>query len=150
MAIGDRVAVIDGGRLRQLWTPEEVYHQPIDTFVAGFVGSPSMSFLRGEVAAREVHLSAGSLPVPPQIRAGPVTVGVRPHDWHVVPTAGMHGVVEACERHGDHTFATVNLGSDRITMRFDEEQPAVGHTVEIWTRRFHLFGSTGRTIAHVG
>ena len=73
MAIADRIAVIDGGRLRQLGTPDEIYHEPVDMFVAGFVGSPSMSFLRGEVSGREVHLSAGSLPVPPQTPSGPVT-----------------------------------------------------------------------------
>ena len=121
-----------------------------DTFVAGFVGSPSMSFLRGEVSGREVHLSAGSLPVPPQTPSAPVTVGVRPHDWHRVPTAGLHGFVAALERHGDYSFAIVDLGSDQIVMRFDEDQPALGDELEIWTRRFHLFGSTGRAIAHMG
>ena len=150
MAVADRIAVVDGGRLRQLGTPDEIYHEPTDMFVAGFVGSPSMSFLRGEVSRREVHLSAGSLPVPPQTPAGPVTVGVRPHDWHLVPTAGIHGAVAALERHGAHSFADVDLGSDRIVMRFDEDEPAVGDVVEIWTRRFHLFGSTGRATAHIG
>jgi len=150
MAVADRIAVIDSGRLRQLGTPDEIYHEPVDTFVAGFVGSPSMSFLRGEVSGREVHLSAGSLPVPPQTNSGPVTVGVRPHDWHLVPTAGMHGVVAALERHGAHSFANIDLGSDQIVMRFDENEPGIGDEVEVWTRRFHLFGSTGRAIAHVG
>jgi ABC-type sugar transport system ATPase subunit len=150
MAIGDRIAVIDGGRLRQLGTPDEIYHKPVDTFVAGFVGSPSMSFLRGEVSGREVHLSAGSLPVPPQTRPGPVTVGIRPHDWDRVPTAGMLGTVTALERHGDYAYAQVDIGSDQIVMRFDEDQPVAGDALEIWARRFHLFGSNGRAIAHVG
>ncbi len=149
MAVADRIAVIDGGRIRQLGTPDEVYHQPVDTFVAGFVGSPSMSFLRGTVSGREVHLGAGSLPVPPQTPAGPVVVGIRPHDWDVVPTAGMRGVVGALERHGAHSFADVDLGSDKIVMRFNEDDPSIGDEVEIWTRRFHLFGSTGRAIAHI-
>jgi ABC-type sugar transport system ATPase subunit len=150
MAIGDRIAVIDGGRLRQLGTPDEIFHEPVDTFVAGFVGSPSMSFLRGEVSDREVHLGGGSLPVPPQTPPGPVTVGIRPHDWHRVPTAGMRGAVTALERHGDRAFAHVDIGTDQIVMRFDEDQPAVGEHVEIWTRRFHLFAPTGRAVAHVG
>jgi len=150
MAVADRIAVIDGGRLRQLGTPDEIYHQPTDMFVAGFVGSPSMSFLRGEVTDREVHLSAGSLPVPPQTPAGPVVVGIRPHDWEIVPTAGMQGVVAAFERHGAHGFAEIDLGSDTIVMRFDEDEPNIGGVVELWTRRFHLFGSTGRAIAHIG
>ena len=64
--------------------------------------------------------------------------------------AGMYGVVAALERHGAHSFADVDLGSDKIVMRFDEEEPVIGGAVEIWTRRFHLFGSTGRAIAHIG
>ena len=109
-----------------------------------------MSFLRGEVSGREVHLSAGSLPVPPQTRPGPVTVGIRPHDWHRVPTAGMLAMVTALERHGDYAYAQVDIGSDQIVMRFEEDQPALGDELEIWTRRFHVFGSNGRALAHVG
>jgi ABC-type sugar transport system ATPase subunit len=150
MAIGDRIAVVDGGRLRQLGTPDKIYHEPVDTFVASFVGSPPMSFVRGEVSGQEVHLSSGSLPVPPQTPSGPVTVGIRPHDWHRVPTAGMQGFVSAVQRHGDRAFATLDLGSDEIVMRFDDDQPALGDELEIWTRRFHLFGSSGRAIAHIG
>ncbi len=148
MAIADRVAVIDDGRLRQLGTPGEIYHHPVDTFVAGFVGSPAMSFLQGMVSEREVGVAAGALPVPAQTPSGPVTVGVRPHDWHVVPTAGLRGVVASVEHHGDFAFAGVDLGPDRITMRFDDV-PAVGDTIEIWTRRFHLFGASGRAVAHI-
>ena len=66
-----------------------------------------------------------------------------------MPT-GMRGAVAALQRHGDYAFATVDLGSDQIVMRFDEDQPAVGDELEIWTRRFHLFTSTGRAIAHIG
>jgi multiple sugar transport system ATP-binding protein len=150
MAIADRIAVIDEGRLRQLGTSREIYERPIDTFVASFVGSPSMSFLPGVASDREVHISAGSLPVPPQTRSGPVTVGVRPHEWHIVPTAGLPGTVQALERHGDFGFATVDLESDQIVMRVHEDQPAVGDKVELWTRRYHIFGPTGRAVAHIG
>jgi hypothetical protein len=62
----------------------------------------------------------------------------------------MPGAVAALERHGDYAFASVDVGSDRIVMRFDENQPVVGDVVEIWTRRFHLFTTTGRAIAHIG
>ena len=148
MVIADRIAVIDNGRLRQIGTPNEIYYQPVDVFVAGFIGSPAMSFLGGEVADREVRIDAGALPVPAGTRSGPVTVGVRPHEWHLVPTAGLPGTVASVENHGDFAFAEIDLGSDRITMRFDEI-PAVGDTIEVWTHRFHLFNSSGRAIAHI-
>ena len=150
MALADRIAVIDEGRLRQVGTPDEVYHAPIDMFVAGFVGSPSMSFLRGTVRDNEVHLSVGALPVPAGTRSGPVTVGIRPHEWEIAPTAGIPATVTSIEEHGDHRFATVALGGDAAIVRFADTFPTVGSDIEIWTRRFHLFNAAGRAIAHVG
>jgi multiple sugar transport system ATP-binding protein len=47
LGMGDRIAVMDRGKIRQLGTPEEVYHHPVDTFVAGFLGSPPMNLLEG-------------------------------------------------------------------------------------------------------
>jgi ABC-type sugar transport system ATPase subunit len=148
VAIADRIAVLDDGRLRQVGTPNDIYHRPVDMFVAGFVGAPTMSFLQGEVTEREVHIDAGALPVPGGIRTGPVSVGVRPHDWHLVPTAGLRGRVACAEHHGDFGLAEVDLGSDRVTMRFDDA-PSTGELIEVWTRRFHLFDQTGRAIAHI-
>ena len=86
--------------------------------------------------------------MPAGIRPGPVSVGIRPHDWQVVPTAGLSGTVASVEHHGDFAFAEVDLGSDRVTMRF-EDAPSIGDAVEVWTRRFHLFDQMGRAIAHV-
>ena len=148
MAIADRIAVIDDGRLRQIGSPSEIYHRPVDMFVAEFVGSPSMSFIRGEVVDREVIIDAGSLPLPAGVRPGAVSVGVRSHDWHVVSTAGLSGTVASVEHHGDFAFAEVQLGSDQVTMRFDTA-PTIGDVVEVWTRRFHLFGPSGRAISHI-
>jgi multiple sugar transport system ATP-binding protein len=149
MALADRIAVLDEGCLRQLGTPHEIYHEPVDAFVAGFVGSPSMSFLPGSLSDLEVHIAGGSLPAPPGTGEGSVTVGVRAHDWEVVPTAGLRGIVASVERHGDHAFAEIDLCGDQTVMRFDGECPAVGDAVEIWPRRYHLFDSAGRTVAHI-
>jgi ABC-type sugar transport system ATPase subunit len=149
MVLADRIAVIDEGRLRQVGPPDEIYWRPVDMFVAGFVGSPAMSFVPGDVSGLEVRTEAGAFPVPAPIAGGPVTVGVRPHDWEIVSTAGLRGVVAAIEYHGDHGFATVDLGGDEITMRVVAGGPTVGESVEIWTRRFHVFDRSGRAVAHV-
>jgi ABC-type sugar transport system ATPase subunit len=148
MALADRIAVIDEGRLRQVGTADEIYDRPADVFVAGFVGSPPMAFLSGELTGSEVHIAAGSLPVP-QTPYGLVTVGVRPDDWEVVPTAGLPGVVTSIENHGGHAFAEVDLSGDPIVMRFDDERPTTGDRFEIWPRRFHLFDPSGRAVAHI-
>ena len=93
MALADRIAVIDDGRLRQVGTPADIYYRPIDVFVAGFVGSPPMSFLPARIVENEVQLRAGALPIPPGTPPGPVAIGIRPYDWEVVPTAGIPGTV---------------------------------------------------------
>ena len=149
MVLADRIAVIDEGLIHQVGTPAEIYRRPADVFVAGFIGSPSMALLPGDLSGSEVHIATGSLPVPSQTLRGPVTVGVRAHDWEVVPTAGLPGVVTSIEYHGEHAFADVSLSGDLIVMRFDDERPTAGDTFEIWPRRFHLFDPAGRAVAHI-
>jgi len=65
MGLGDRIAILDQGRLRQIGTPREIYHDPADTFVAGFIGTPAMNFLErdGEILGfrPEVFRPAGAL-----------------------------------------------------------------------------------------
>ncbi|MEN8238862.1 MAG: ABC transporter ATP-binding protein [Actinomycetota bacterium] len=149
MAVADRIAVLEGGEIRQVGSPGEIYNEPIDQFVAGFVGTPPMSFVPGEASGLEIRLKAGALPMRSGRVEGPVTVGVRPHEWEIVPTAGLRGVVTFVENHGDHALATVNLSGDEVTMSVDAQGPSVGDAIEIWTRRFHVFGRSGSAIAHV-
>jgi ABC-type sugar transport system ATPase subunit len=150
MILADRIAVIDKGHLHQVAPPDEIYMKPVDTFVAGFVGSPTMSFIQCEASGSEVIFKAGALPMTPRTLSGPATIGVRPHDWEFVSTAGLPGVVTAVENHGDHGFATVDLCGDEITIRVSTPFPKVGEPIEIWTHRFHLFDPSGRSVAHVG
>jgi ABC-type sugar transport system ATPase subunit len=150
MVLADRIAVIDAGRLRQVAPPREVYDRPVDIFVAGFVGSPPMSFMQGEASNLEIRLRAGGLPMPSHNASGPVVVGVRPHHWEIVPTAGLRGVVTSMENHGNHAFATVDLSGDEITMRTEPGSATVGELLEIWTRDFHVFDRSGTAVAHIG
>jgi ABC-type sugar transport system ATPase subunit len=99
MTMGDRIAVMNEGRLEQVGTPEEVYEAPANRFVAGFIGSPAMSFAR-----------AGDLPGVPT--GGDLLVGVRPE--HARPWADgagligpLEGTVEYAEALGRETFLGV-------------------------------------------
>jgi ABC-type sugar transport system ATPase subunit len=149
MVLADRIVVIRDGRVRQVASPGDVYRRPADAFIAGFVGSPPMSFVQGEILDSEVRFKAGALPLPSRIPNGPVSIGVRNHDWESVSAAGLRGVVMAIEDLGDHRYATVDLQGDDIIMRVTPDGPSVGELVEIWTHRFHIFGPSGRAIAHV-
>ena len=111
MTMGDRIAVMNEGRLEQVGTPEEVYERPANRFVAGFIGSPAMSFA-----------PAGELPGVPA--DGEVLVGVRPE--HARPWAEeagligpLEGVVQYAEALGRETFVGVDVGEARLVV-FEE------------------------------
>jgi multiple sugar transport system ATP-binding protein len=97
MTLGDRIAVLDRGRLQQVGTPDELYHQPCNVFVAGFIGSPAMNLARGrlEPSADGLDLVAGRYRAPlpadwaarwPSLSAEngrEVIFGVRPTDFEL-------------------------------------------------------------------
>src|SRR6185436_16397415 len=69
MTLGQRVTVLNHGRIQQVAPPRELYAQPVNAFVAGFIGSPPMNFLRGLLVADGVDLGATRLSLPPDVRA---------------------------------------------------------------------------------
>jgi len=69
MTLGDRVAVMRGGVIQQVATPEELYQRPANLFVAGFIGSPAMNFLPGTLDDGRLRTPMGDLPLPAEIRA---------------------------------------------------------------------------------
>ena len=88
MTMGDRVAVLSGGRLQQVDTPLGLYDRPANAFVAGFIGSPAMNLLTGTTAGDGVVVVDGvEIPVPRGSAASAsstaVTVGVRPEAWRL-------------------------------------------------------------------
>ncbi|MFQ6065893.1 MAG: ABC transporter ATP-binding protein [bacterium] len=66
MTMGDRIAVLEGGKLQQLGSSSEIYHSPVNMFVAGFIGSPQMNFIEVEILrqAQELYLRTKGLTVP--------------------------------------------------------------------------------------
>ena len=83
MTLGDRVAVLKKGLLQQLASPRELYEQPVNLFVAGFIGSPPMNFLPAQVKGDKVELPFVTVDIPPQAREkakgkGLLIAGIRP------------------------------------------------------------------------
>jgi ABC-type sugar transport system ATPase subunit len=56
MTLADRIVVFNGGRIEQMGAPLQLYHEPDNLFVAGFLGAPTMNFLKGEVRASEAAI----------------------------------------------------------------------------------------------
>jgi ABC-type sugar transport system ATPase subunit len=127
MTMGDRIAVMNDGRLEQVGTPEELYERPANRFVAGFIGSPAMSFFDAAATREDGHLRLRGDAVdlrgsgtPPEV-SGDVVVGVRPEGarlWSddrdlIGPLSGTVAFVEAL---GRETFVGVDVGGARIVV----------------------------------
>ena len=88
MTMGDRVAVLKEGLLQQVDTPLGLYDRPVNLFVAGFIGSPSMNLLGATVATGSATIGASEVPVPREaiarLSGERMTVGVRPESWRIV------------------------------------------------------------------
>jgi multiple sugar transport system ATP-binding protein len=122
MTLADRIVVLNSGRVEQYGSPLELYHHPQNLFVAGFIGSPKMNFLEGEVGSVSgngvtVRLAGGEevvTPVAPDgVKAGDkVTLGLRPE--HLIDGGGgdaeLKGRAIAVEHLGGETFAYLDRG----------------------------------------
>ncbi len=108
MTMGDRVAVLDRGLLQQCASPKELFTDPVNRFVAGFIGSPQMNLLEATVS--DAGATHGSLTVPltPEQRAAltgaAVTLGVRPEDWRLESAGGLEIEVAVVEELGSEAF----------------------------------------------
>jgi ABC-type sugar transport system ATPase subunit len=130
MTMGDRIAVMNHGVLEQVGTPEELYERPANRFVAGFIGSPGMSFLECSADGGRVRAGSVELHLPRADLPAQVTVGVRPEHarrWNgdggglVGP---LHGRVAFVEALGRETFLGVDSGAGRVVV-FEEGRVAV-------------------------
>ena len=122
MTLAHRVAVMDKGVLQQLDTPANIYNEPANLFVAGFIGSPPMNFLDGELADGRFSGPAGSFGTKSAARSLGAVAGVRPEDCRVTePAAGkIVGEVYATELMGDHTLVTCRVDGGTITVKADK------------------------------
>ncbi|MGH6926647.1 MAG: ABC transporter ATP-binding protein [Propylenella sp.] len=114
MSMGDKVGVLNKGRLAQVGTPQEIYNRPRDVFVASFVGSPAMNLLEGELREGSVSAMSGKLTLPLRrgvaaANAGPVTLGIRSEDIRVGPAEGVEARVHAVENHGVEKIVTLRV-----------------------------------------
>jgi ABC-type sugar transport system ATPase subunit len=112
MTMADRIVVLHKGVLQQVGTPEELYLAPKNTFVARFIGSPSMSLIRGDVAAGT--FTSGELRTPLDVRDGPVILGVRAEDVLVSPEGALPGRVKSVEPVGETGYLHLEVSGMRL------------------------------------
>jgi multiple sugar transport system ATP-binding protein len=124
MSLGDRIAVMRGGRIVQLDTPSNLYLEPVDAFVATFIGAPSMNLFLGRLrlGPSGPTVDVGSVRVPLRSARWPdmtawgghdVVVGVRPHDFRFVDDGAVVDV-EQITTVGDRRLVVARLGAPRV------------------------------------
>ncbi|MDD3936641.1 ABC transporter ATP-binding protein [Rhodoferax sp.] len=133
MTLGSRIAVMKDGILQQIGSPDEIYRRPANTYVAGFIGSPTMNFITGQTSgAGESGLfsfDGGSLALPCPA-TGSVILGQRPEHVHLSDDASWRGQVMLIEPTGADTYVVVKTNVGLITVRTPPNtQVKMGDTV---------------------
>ncbi len=131
MTMGDRIAVMNRGRIVQVGPPTEVYENPANTFVATFIGSPQMNLIEARVTqrdgARVLDTGDFQLPAPDRLEPGRrVLVGVRPEHVSLSPIPGapeVRGRVDFVERLGSDTIIHLNTGRHTIIVKVAGDVP---------------------------
>jgi sn-glycerol 3-phosphate transport system ATP-binding protein len=123
MTLAQRMIVMNSGRMEQIGTPDEVYQRPASTFVAGFIGSPPMNLLRGQVEGNQLRVGSNHFTLPtPAPRIGELVVGLRPeHALLQAPgdTSGWPLQVDDVEMLGAERLVHGRLGDQTFTLRID-------------------------------
>ncbi len=159
MTMADKIVVLSAGKIEQVGSPLELYHRPNNLFVAGFIGSPKMNFLKVQVSsaggAAVVRLPGADISIPTHgasVPAGEMTFGLRPE--HIDATGKGDVVIEAtvklAEYLGSETlfFVTLADGSE-LSVKADglaSEKPGQTLRLGINAKACHLFDKDGKAV----
>jgi multiple sugar transport system ATP-binding protein len=145
MTLAHRVAVLNHGRLQQIDTPHRIYDDPANIFVAGFVGSPPMNFVAGELRAGRFEAPGASLPTALAVSKAGVQLGFRPEDCRIVdgsPSDCLTGTIYSSELIGDHVLVTCRIDGQPIVVKAEKTfSQAIGVAigVQVPAGRTYLF-----------
>jgi len=157
MSMADVIAVMNGGCIEQLASPQEIYDRPASIFVGEFIGSPAMNFLRfeGAVEPDAAQVTVGgirvAIPAPREGRpSGPLALGVRPEHVGLVSEGGIRGEVVGIEYLGTNQIATIVTPHGMVKAKLPaSDAVSLGESVGLAFRsaKLSLFaGDTGQVI----
>ncbi len=126
MTLAHRVVVMNHGVLQQIGTPREVYDQPRNLFVAGFMGAPPMNFIHGAIANNRFESHGVSLPLQGDTEPRKAVLGFRPEDALITETGrGLFDTtVYTAELTGDVTLVTISLGKASLAVKMPKDYDA--------------------------
>ncbi|MEZ5802135.1 MAG: sn-glycerol-3-phosphate ABC transporter ATP-binding protein UgpC [Rhizobiaceae bacterium] len=152
MTMADKIVVMQAGRIEQMGAPLELFDRPANTFVAGFIGSPSMNMLKGTVKNGAVEIDGVALPHAGgvQLTEGQqVIYGIRPEHLQIAPD-GFAATISVIEPTGSETMVFLRFGSHEMTALFRERHEfRPGDTLHLKPRTdvVHLFdAATGKRL----
>ena len=172
MTMGDRVAVLKDGLLQQVDTPLNLYDNPTNAFVAGFIGSPAMNLMRGKVSDDGARVDGLTVMLSPAARKElgsdkEVTIGIRPEAFEIVGASepGLEAVIDVVEELGADAYVYATLAEEAagagdaevtgtnsrevVTRHEARSVPSRGSKIRLGVRRekVHVFStSTGERL----
>ncbi|MBO5446265.1 sn-glycerol-3-phosphate ABC transporter ATP-binding protein UgpC [bacterium] len=123
LTMGDRIVVLNGGDIQQVDTPDEIYNNPKNTFVAGFVGSPQMNFIEGKELSLDENILYGIRPEKMTKIDGDIKLTVE---------------VDISEMLGSEKIAYFNIGENRCSAKLEPETQ-IGKTIELSIKQEDLY-----------
>jgi multiple sugar transport system ATP-binding protein len=165
MTLGDRIVVMHAGRVQQIDAPLALYERPRNTFVAGFIGSPSMNFVTGEIVRDQFRARGNGFEVqlPAEWRAVgekradtsgkglEVVLGIRPEDVRVASTQtdgrAVRMRLDLIEPMGNEIFVHASAGDHELTARVSPQplpDPGAEVALTLDASRMHLFDAATR------
>lgn len=123
MTMGDRVAVLRGGKLQQFASPTDLYDNPVNAFVAGFIGSPAMNLMTVPIGSGGVQIGKFLLPLErdeltklASLGIDEVTIGMRPENLGIVHGGGegFEGKVDLIEELGSESYVYAHLDDPKV------------------------------------
>ncbi|WP_049900569.1 ABC transporter ATP-binding protein [Natrinema sp. J7-1] len=166
MTMGDRIVILNDGRLQQVGTPLECYHRPANQFVAGFIGSPPMNFLEVDADLEDGTLDHPVFTLPlsdslvDELDSTDLVVGIRPEHVSLTDSPGTHPEpnrlietdVTVTEPMGDVTNVYLDVGGETITVTVAGHvgvDPGGQLHMHVPASKMHLFDAeSGRAIKH--
>ena len=156
MTLGHTIAVMNQGRIQQIGRPEQIYHEPGNPFVAGFIGTPPMNLLDGSyrLHQRGMEFRAGDLTIEVPVQAhdqagadsGTATLGIRPEDVTFDPPASRHvavpGTIDVIESLGSDSMVYLLVKGQPLVVRVSpvSRQRAGDSVTAYWPiKKLHLF-----------
>jgi multiple sugar transport system ATP-binding protein len=148
MTLADRIVVMRDGRIEQLGTPLELYDTPVNMFVAGFIGSPAMNFLNGEMSEEGFQLTNGIVLETQNRPANATTCGIRPEHFEL-GTGELDCEIAVVEPTGSETLLLSRVNGQQLTAVFkDRLNVRPGERIKLRPdpSKLHFFDAEGQRL----